>query len=142
MTYRLLNRFQAIFDGARYRHRVSTNGDWVAVELFEDLRTLARSAKLVSRIDAGESVINLQNTHVGIKRRRGDGSFGEIVPNITAVPALNYTVPRGPIATLEIGVEAKIFSKAMNKQLDRVEGDLEKQARLFRSRGSDAICVA
>ncbi|MDP3492999.1 MAG: hypothetical protein Q8R82_07780 [Hyphomonadaceae bacterium] len=103
---------------------------------------MARSTKYVANVDSARSVVNLGNVRVGIKERRGDGAFGEIVPNIKPVPGLGYVVKRAPIATLEIGIEVKIFSKAMNKQMDRVEGDLEKQARLFKSRGSDAIRVA
>jgi hypothetical protein len=51
-------------------------------------------------------------------------------------------VPRGEIANIEIGVETKILAKAMIKQIDRVLSDLENQARVFRSRGSNAIAAA
>jgi hypothetical protein len=112
------------------------------VELYEDLRDLARSKALVSRVDSALSVVNLRNTRVGIKKRRGDGAFGEIVPNVRPVDGLGYRVKRGPTATIEIGVEVKILSKAMLKQKDRVASDLEKQAKQFRARGGDAICVA
>lgn len=141
MTYKLLDKFQGLFDGQAYLHRISIHGDSVAVELYDDLRAIARSPKLVARVDSGRSVVNLKNTRVGIKRRRGDGAFGEIVPHVNAVDGPGYTVKRGPTATIEIGIEVKILSKAMMKQIDRVAGDLEKQVKQFKSRGGNAICV-
>ena len=53
-----------------------------------------------------------------------------------------FAVGRGPIATIEIGVEVKILMKAMIKQIDRVISDLKGQAAHFRSRGGNPICVA
>ncbi|MFY9980870.1 MAG: hypothetical protein WAK22_21765 [Candidatus Sulfotelmatobacter sp.] len=51
---------------------------------------------------------------------------------------------RGPVATIEIGVETKILAKAMIKQIDRVTGDLmrrlknseKKEGRQFASESS------
>ena len=43
-----------------------------------------------------------------------------------------FAVARGPVATVEIGVEVKILAKAMIKQIDRVIGDLVKQVTHFR----------
>ena len=50
-------------------------------------------------------------------------------------------VRRGPIATVEVGVETKILAKAMIKQIDRVIGDLERQVDEFRKLGGTPICI-
>jgi hypothetical protein len=78
---------------------------------------------------------------VGIKARRGDGTFGEIIPNVRAVVDPGFVVARGHIATVEIGSEVKILFKAMIKQIDRVIGDLNKQVQEFRKGGGKPICV-
>ena len=39
-------------------------------------------------------------------------SFGEIVPNVPPIIEAGYVVKRGPIATIEIGIEVKIIQKA------------------------------
>jgi len=49
---------------------------------------------------------------------------------------------RGPIATVEIGVEVKIIAKAMIKQIDRVINDLRNQVAQFKRGGGNPICVA
>jgi len=142
VPYQLLQRFEALFSGCIYRHRSSTNGDHVAVRLYEDLLALGRSPKFVHRVQSGTSVVNVANTRAGIKARRGDGSFGERLPHVAVVQEEGLAVGRGPIATIEIGVETKILAKAMIKQIDRVISDLENQARVFRSKGGNPICVA
>lgn len=141
MTYKLLDEFEGLFSGKLYRHRVSTHGDTVAGFLFEDLYDLGRSARFVSGVDSGDHVLNTTNKPTGKKARRGDGTFGERVPNIAAVPNPGRIVSVGPIATIEIGVEVKILAKAMIKQIDRVYGDLEKQSRYFRSSTRNSICI-
>ncbi|QLC23740.1 hypothetical protein HFP57_00945 [Parasphingopyxis algicola] len=142
MTYKLLNKFRGLFDGAVYRHRASTNGDKVALELYEDLLDLGRSKKYVSRAKSGSRVINTKNLITGRKNRRGDGSLGELLPHLDPETVPDFNVSRGPIANIEIGVETKILAKAMIKQVDRVLSDLENQARVFRSFGGDPICIA
>lgn len=143
MAYRLLDAFQHTFQGVQYRHRSSKLGDRVAMELYEDLYALNRSAKLRERIDRRDRILNDNNKRVGVEARRGDGTFGEAIPiggGSLADPG--YIVARGPIATVEIGVEVKILAKAMIKQIDRVCGDLRKQVEHFRkSGGSKAICI-
>ena len=141
MAYQLLDTFQNLFDGQAYLHRRSNLGDFVAMRLYEDLRELGRSGKLVHRIDIGLSVLNTKNTRRGVQARRGDGSFGEIVPNESPIKDEEFAVCRGPIATIEIGIEVKILMKAMIKQIDRVVNDLKKQADHFRSRGGNPVCV-
>lgn len=141
MTYQLLDSFKGLFDGQAYLHRKSNLGDSVAMRMYEDLHALDRSKKFVHRVDTGISVLNTQNRRQGIKARRGDGTFGEIVPNVAPIEDKGYVVCRGPIATIEVGVEVKILMKAMIKQIDRVINDLRGQASQFRSRGGNPICV-
>lgn len=112
------------------------------MHLFEDLYAIGRSPKLVAAIDSRRSVLNAQNRTRGIKARRGDGTFGEIIPGEASLIDPGFTVARGPIATVEIGVEVKILAKAMIKQIDRVIGDLRKQVEHFRRSGGNPICVA
>jgi len=111
----LLHRFRALFDGTKYIHRDSTLGDSVAKCLPEDLLALARSPKLVERIVAGSRVINAQNIRQGIVSRRGDGTFGELIPGVQPIRHAGFKVARGPVATIEIGTEVKILAKAMIK---------------------------
>ena len=141
MPYLLLNRFQAVFDGVIYKHRDSSLGDSVAVCLPEDLYALHRSSKLTSRIESHERVINVRNTVRGVNARRGDGTFGECIPNTEPIALPGSAVGRGQIATIEIGTEVKILAKAMIKQIDRVIGDLVKQVSQFRRAGGTPICV-
>ena len=63
----------------------------------------------------------------GVAARRGDGTFGEIIPGEAPILDQGYLVARGPIATVEIGVEVKILAKATIKQIDRVINDLRNQ---------------
>lgn len=141
MDYKLLEAFRNLFLGQEYLHRKSTLGDFVAMHFYEDLYSLNRSPKLVSRVKNGQAILNTKNVRQGLKARRGDGSFGETVPNITPVTDEGYSVLRGPIATIEIGIEVKILMKAMLKQIDRVINDLQNQARHFRSRRGNPICI-
>jgi hypothetical protein len=141
LNYQLLAKFRELFEGKRYRHRVSNQGDLVAMHLFEDLHAIDRSARYHDRVESGRSVLNVLNTRHGIKARRGDGTFGEIVPGVDPVRADGFVVGRGPTATIEIGVEVKILAKAMIKQIDRVVSDLGKQVSHFKSKGGTPITV-
>ena len=142
MPYRLLEEFQKLFDGRRYLHRNSSLGDFVALHLYEDLLSLSKSEKLPQRIATHEWVVNRANRRQGVKARRCDGSFGELVPGETAAIDKGFQVARGLAATVEIGVEVKILAKAMIKQIDRVMGDLQKQLAQFKKRGgTECICV-
>ena len=142
MTHRLLDQFEALFQGVRYRHRVSNQGDEVAGYLYEDLFSLARSHKLVSRVTAQRLVLNKNNVTIGKHARRGDGTFGERVPAVVPVSRDGLAVAIGDIATIEIGAEVKILAKAMIKQIDRVCSDLERQRNEFRRHNPKSICVA
>jgi hypothetical protein len=107
----------------------------------EDLYTLNRSAKLNGRIDERQRVLNVENRLRGVRARRGDGTFGEIIPHAVAVDIPNFIVGRGPVATVEIGSEVKILAKAMIKQIDRVMTDLQNQKREFERAGGNPIAV-
>lgn len=141
MPYRLLNRFRNLFEGTRYRHRDSSLGDSVARCLPEDLYALHRSDKLNSRVDARQSVLNVQNRLQGVIARRGDGTFGEIIPHTHAIDEPGFVVARGTIATVEIGTEVKILANSMIKQIDRVINDLQNQVREFSRAGGNPISV-
>ena len=142
MPYKLLETFRDLFEGKVFRHRSSNQGDLVAIQFFEDLYNLPNpSPKYVSRVNQGVSVLNVQNRRQGIKARRGDGSFGQIVPNVPAIVDPGYAVKRGPIATIEIGIEVKIVAKAMIKQIDRVINDLKGQVAQFKSRHGQPITI-
>src|SRR5271166_3331892 len=113
------------------------------MHLYEDLILVNRSTKLIDyAIHRKDRVLNVQNKRRGVEARRGDGTFGEIIPGETPITDPGYMVARGPIATVEIGVEVKILAKAMIKQIDRVINDLRNQVVQFRRGGGNPICVA
>jgi hypothetical protein len=141
LEWRLLTEFRSLFEGKKYIHRSSNLGDQVACCLFEDLLSVGRSARLAERISRQLAVANTRNLTVGRSVRRGDGTFGEAVPGVEVFLVPNFTVPRGQIASIEIGAETKILAKAMIKQIDRVVSDLRAQADHFRSAGAEPICV-
>jgi hypothetical protein len=138
--YALLAAFRGLFEGRAYLHRNSNQGDKAVRHLFEDLRNLNRSSLLSQRIDEQSRVINTANKRVGIVSRRGDGSFGELVPVAVALREDGFLVSRGPLASIEIGAETKILAKAMIKQIDRVVGDLLRQVEEFK-KGGNPICI-
>lgn len=127
----MLAAFKAIFFGKEYRHRSNKQGDLLAVEVYEDLYAIDRSPKFVKHIDSLRRGISLQNVRSGIGARRGDGTLGDLIPGEVTIAVPGYHVRRGPVATLNIGIEVKILNKAMIKQInDRVAG-LQKQADYF-----------
>lgn len=141
MAYKLLGEFRKLFAGTKYRHRVSSQGDRVALYLYEDLFELARSPKFVTAVSSKLRVLNTENLTVGKKSRRGDGAFGERLPHVDPVSVPGMAVAFGKIATIEIGAEVKILAKAMRKQLDRVCTDLSKQVMEFKKLGGKPVCV-
>jgi hypothetical protein len=141
--YRLLNEFSNLFAGKKYEHRRSNLGDFVAMHLYEDLVSAKKSDKYILAVSEISRVLNVQNRRKGIDARRGDGTFGELIVGETPQIDPGYKVARGPVATVEIGVEVKILAKAMIKQIDRVKTDLSNQVRNFRRRSGsfNPICV-
>ncbi len=93
-------------------------------------------------IQRKDRVLNVQNKRRGVAARRGDATFGEIISGETAIMDSGFRVARGPIATVEIGVEMKILAKAMIKQIDRVINDLRNQVVQFKRGGGNPICIA
>lgn len=142
MEFQLLKAFKELFDGKPYLHRNSTQGDWVAQFLFEDLLELRKAPRLAAAVANREVVVNTSNKAWGIAARRGDGSLGELVPGVEVREAEGLKVARGPIANVQVGIETKILAKAMIKQIDRVINDLQKQAGHFARQGRDAIKIA
>src|SRR5205814_9296285 len=98
--YAVLRTFRGLFEGKPYRHRIANLGDLVASQLYEDLVALAKSAKLVARVQRHERVVNLKNLMTGKPGRRGDGTFGELVPAAVALTEKGMLVARGPVATI------------------------------------------
>jgi hypothetical protein len=111
------------------------------MHLYEDLYAVRKSAPYGKGVEQHERVLNVQNRRRGIKARRGDGTFGELIPTASAIEDEDFKVARGPVATVEIGVEVKILAKAMLKQIDRVIGDLVKQVGQFKRGAGNPICV-
>jgi hypothetical protein len=141
VTYRLLDEFRKLFDGKRYLHRQSTSGDFIATQLYEDLYALGKSRLFKSRVDQRSRVLNTQNVRRGVQARRGDGTFGELIPNVEPIDDARCAVAKGPVATVEIGCEVKVLAKAMIKQIDRVIGDLVKQVAHFKRGAGSPICI-
>lgn len=141
MSTLLLERFRLLFFGTEYHHRDSTLGDQVAQFVYEDLYHLGLSSKFCRRVQSGEAVLNVQNRTHGVQHRRGDGTFGTLIPGETPISDVGFEVQRGPIATIQIGVEVKIISKAMIRQIGRVISDLGDQVRQFRRSNPEVICL-
>ena len=139
---KLLDAFEAVFRGQPYHHRRSTTGDLLTLEAFEDLYTLGRSQSLVRGTESRDLVVNTENKVTGKRSRRGDGTFGERLVSVEPKEVKGFAVARGKTADIRIGVEVKILGTAMIKQIDRVIGDLRKQADQFRTITSNAISVA
>src|SRR5258708_19497931 len=89
--FRLLTEFRRLFEGKIYKHRSSNQGDFVAMHFYEDLITINRSPKLTdAAINRKDRVLNVQNKRRGVSARRGDGTFGEIIPGQTATTHSGY----------------------------------------------------
>ena len=138
----LLRAFEAVFNGSVYRHRSSTVGDRLSLSVFEDLYDIRRSLSYVDGVHERRLVVNTTNKVTGRKLRRGDGTFGERVISVDPAYAKDFSVWRGPTADVRIGVEVKIIATTMVAQIDRVIGDLRKQADQFRATTPKSISIA
>src|SRR5260370_26653280 len=86
LEYRLLTEFRRLFEGKVYKHRSSNQGDFVAMHLYEDLININRSPKLKdATINRKDRVLNVQNRRRGVSARRGDGTFGQLIPAETTI---------------------------------------------------------
>ena len=90
---------------------------------------------------AHSHVLNKANKATGLRARRGDGTFGERTPSSLPQTYPGLSVARAAVATIEIGVEVKIITKAMIRQAGRVCTDMRDQVDEFRKHHKDAICV-
>jgi hypothetical protein len=113
----------------------------IAGYLYEDLLELNQSPKLVKRIKSAEVAVNTGNQIKGKKGRRGDGTFGRVVPGNPLTGTPGWFVPRGLVAHLEIGAEVKIGATKLIAQVDRVINDLSTQGQIFRSHNANVIAV-
>jgi hypothetical protein len=68
--------------------------------------------------------------------------LGESLPGVAGIHKEGHHVAEGPTANIQIGVEVKVLSTAMIKQIDRVISDLRNQANQFKRRSARAISVA
>lgn len=141
MPTKLVDRFQALFDGQVYHHRKSNLGDKVAEYLYEDLFDLGQSERLLDGVASRRLVLNSRNTTHGIHHRRGDGTFGFAIPGESVVKDPGFEVARGPIASILIGTEVKVMCKAMIRQIDRVQNDLVGAVREFKKSNPQVLTV-
>lgn len=141
MPSKLLDRFQGLFDGQKYNHRISTHGDRVAQYLYEDLFDLAQSPRLLEMVNDHRAVLSTTNTTHGVRHRRGDGTLGRAIPEEPVVQDPGFQVARGPIATILIGAEVKILCKAMIRQIDRVKNDITGSVAEFKKSNEVAIAA-
>lgn len=139
--FKLLAQFERTFHVGPYLHRNSQLGNRIADYLFDDLYELDTHSRLRADVDAGRVALNPKGISPGLKARRGDGSFGPIVPGHAPRPFRGHSVPVAPTAEVDIGAEVKILAKAMIKQIDRVTSDLCGQAAHFKKKSPDALTV-
>jgi hypothetical protein len=92
-------------------------------------------------VDSKQRVLNVQNKLRGVHARRGDGTFGELIPGAIPIEVPGFVVARGQVATVEIGTEVKILANSMIKQIDRVINDLQNQVRQFKTAGGNPITI-
>ena len=139
--FRLLGRFESTFRGGPYLHRNSQIGNRIADYLFDDLYELQETSRFRQDVDAERSALNPKGISPGLRARRGDGSFGPVVPGRLPLPFPGHVIKKAPTAEVDIGCEVKILAKSMIKQLDRVISDLCGQSRHFKTKSPDAISV-
>lgn len=139
--FRLLGAFEQLFLGKPYKHRISTLGNFVATHLYEDLLEHGDSAKFSDRVAAGKCAVNVDGSTRGVRARRGDGTFGTVVPGNEPSHVGGFAVLQGMVALTQIGAEFKIIATAHLKQIDRVLTDLTGSAVSLREKSSKAITM-
>jgi hypothetical protein len=139
--FKLLAKFEQTFRDGPYLHRNSQLGNRIADFLFDDLYGLEPSSRFRDDVDSGRIALNPKGVSPGLKARRGDGSFGPIVPGYAPRAYPGHVIPVAPTAEVDIGAEVKVLAKAMIKQIDRVVSDLCGQGRHFKTKSPDAVSV-
>ncbi len=139
--YAILRAFRAAFEGRRFSHRDPRLSERMASQFFEDLAHFVASEKLRARMSAHTRAANLGTKTAGENSRRADGVFGEPAADCAAQSLAGFLVARGETSTIEIGVETKLLTKSLTKRIDRVIGDLVRQAGQFKSTGGNPITV-
>lgn len=141
IEFRLLDAFESLFLGKPYKHRISTLGNFVATHLYEDLLEHAGSNKFNERVESGKCAVNIDGSTRGVNVRRGDGTFGMIVPAHAPQHVKGFAVLQGMVALTQIGAEFKIVTTAHLKQIDRVITDLTGSAVSLKTKSPKAITV-
>ncbi len=113
LEFQLPTEFRRLFEGKIYKHRDSSQGDFVAMHLYEDLITINRSSKLIdAAIDRKDRVLNAQNKRRGVCGAAWGWDLWRDHPRRGhAITDKGYLVARGPIATVEIGIEVKFWRR-------------------------------
>ncbi len=137
----MLGAFESLFSGKVYKHRISTLGNFVATHLYEDLLEHGDSPKFVGRVENGKAAVNVDGSTRGVRARRGDGTFGAVVPGSAPVKVPGFGVLQGMVALTHIGAEFKIIATAHLKQIDRVLQDLTGSATSLKEKSPSAITV-
>jgi hypothetical protein len=125
-----------MFDGKKYLHRSSNQGDRLAAEFYEDLFESKKSKTFNEYVESGECVLNTANIRRGIKARRGDGTFGESLPKQTPIVVVGFAVSRGAwwerIVSAERRRAAEIVD-ATREALDPDDRDQDETGELLAS---------
>ncbi|MGQ0572544.1 MAG: hypothetical protein ACT4P5_23795 [Armatimonadota bacterium] len=141
--FRLLEAFRRTFGGTVYKHRISTTGNKIGREIFEDLYGHMTSRLYRRHVDRRMGVLSRVGKIHGKDIRRNDSVFGRPPAGVTPeVPTGGYSLAEGPVAEPRIGCEVKILAKAQQKQIDRVISDLENFALRMTSLNRKCINVA
>ena len=80
--------------------------------LYEDLRKLGKSQNSGAKDRSQDLVwVNTANKTVGIKSRRGDGAFGELVPVATAKVEQGFWLHEGRSAPLRLDLRRRFWQR-------------------------------
>lgn len=140
-SFKLLAKFEETFRDRQYLHRNSQLGNRIADYLFDDMYELSADSRFRRDVDLGVAALNPKGVSPGVSSRRGDGSFGPVVPGNRPKPYVGHAISIAPTSEVDIGAEVKILAKAMIKQIDRVISDLCGQAGHFKRKSPGAITI-